>query len=346
MKIIKSDKGNYSVRYKDRGGSWRSTNLNTKSKKEADSLVIKLKIEDIEQAAKLDILSAEVLNKITSGTNIKYSQVVKEYIEHMRLSAGSENSIYTMTSVYEQFDKIYKVNDKPINMIKEKDIYNFLNADDGTSISNRSLRKSTLRQLFDYALIKMYTLSNPLNHIKVDKSKLSHDQKTPKEKDIFYKREVDKLITHAPYFFKQAIALSYWCGLRLGDICNLEWASIKDRNRILIHTLKRDKLVSIDTTDEKFGGGILKKVLQEIDVEDKKYCFPVWQKVNADPKNRSKTSVYFTRYCERMEIAGKSFHCLRHSCITRLNKLGLSLEEIGVVVGHSSTKTTEGYVHK
>ena len=236
--------------------------------------------------------------------------------------------------------------DKPIDAIQDKDIFKYLNEDDGTSVSNRNLRKSSLSQLYNFAVIKMYTLKNPLSYIKIDKSKLSHDQKTAKEKTIFYKLEVDKLIASAPYFFKQAIALSYWCGLRMGDICSLEWASIKDRNRIVIHTIKRDKLVSINTTDQKFGGGILKKVLSEIDVEDKKYCFPEWQTINANPKTRSKTSVYFKRYLESMYIHDKSFHCLRHSCITRLDKLGLTLEEIGKVVGHSSTKTTEGYVHK
>ena len=94
-----------------------------------------------------------------------------------------------------------------------------------------------------------------------------------------------------------------------------------------------------------FGDGIIKEVLNEIDVTDKTYCFPEWHKTFLDPKNRSKASVYFSRICERLEIYDRSFHCLRHSCITRLAKAGVSLEQIGKAVGHSSTKTTEGYVH-
>ena len=105
-------------------------------------------------------------------------------------------------------------------------------------------------------------------------------------------------------------------------------------------------MVSIDTMDPLFGGGILKDVMKEIDVTHPTFCFPEWQEIISTPKSRSKPSVYFKRLCERLQIYGRSFHCLRHSCITRLDKAGLTLEEIGKVVGHSDSKTTEGYVHK
>ena len=346
MKIVKSDTGNYSVQYKDANGSSRSTNLRTKDKTEANRLVKELRIGELEQAGKLGVLSAEVITKIVGSKSMKYWDVVLEYEQHMKLAAHSENSIYTFMAIYEQFGKQYKLLDKPIALIDDKTIYKFLNQDDGTTLTNRALRKSSLSQLWNFAQIKMYVMVNPMMFIKIDMSKLKHEQKTPKERKVFHKREVDKLIKHAPYFFRQATALSYWAGLRLGDICSLEWASIKNRNRIVVWTEKRDKLVSIDTTDPLFGGGILKEVLLEIDVEDKTYCFPTWHKTSINPKTRSKPSVYFSRLCDRLEIGGRSFHCLRHSCITRLEKQGLTLEEIGKVVGHSNTKTTEGYVHK
>jgi len=346
MKLIKSESGNYSVRFRDVNGSQRSTNLRTKDKKEARQLIKDLKIEELENAGKIGVLSSDVITKIIGSKSMKYKDVLKEYEQHMRLSANSDNSIYTMMSIYDQFGRDYKLNDKPMAMINESNIFNFINADDGTSLGNRALRRSSLNQLWNFAQIKMYVITNPIMFIKIDKSKLLHNQKTPKKKRVFKEAEVDKMIKHAPYFFRQAIAISYWTGLRLGDIASLEWASIKDRNRMVVWTEKRDKMVSIDTTNENFGGGILKKVLSEIDVEDEIYCFPEWHKDTTDPKKRSKASVYFSRFCERLNIVGRSFHSLRHSCITRLEKQGLSLEEIGKAVGHSNTKTTEGYVHK
>lgn len=345
MKIVKLESGNFSVKYTDASGNTRATALKTKDRKEAQRLVKQLKIEELEEAGKLGVLSTDVLQKIVGGTSKKYWDVVQEYEVHMRLSAHSENSIYTMMAIFEQFGRDFKCLDKPMASVTEKNLYDFLNKDDGTAMSMRALRKSSLSQLWNFAQIKMYVLTNPLMILKIDKSKLKHEQKTPKERSIFHKDEVDKIIKHAPYFFKQATAISYWTGLRLGDICSLEWASIKNRNKMVVWTLKRDKLVQIDLKSEYFGGGIVQKVLNEIDVEDKIYCFPEWHKMMADPKSRSKPSVYFKRICERLDIYNRSFHCLRHSFVTRLEKAGLSLEEIGKVVGHSDTKTTEGYLH-
>ena len=346
MKLIKNERGNFVVQYKDVNGDYRSTALRTKNKKEAQSLVVELRIKELEDAGKIGVLSADVITKIIGSKSIKLKDVINEYVQHMRLSAGSENSIYTMVSIYEQFGRDFKLMDKPMALINEQTLFDYLNKDDGTSLNMRALRKSSLSQLWNFAQIKMYVLVNPMMFIKIDKSKLKHEQKTPKEKQIYHLKEVEKIINEAPYFFRQATALSYWAGLRLGDIASLEWASIKNRGKIVVWTEKRDKLVSISTTAPQFGGGVLKKVLSEIDVEDKVYCFPEWHINNIDPKKRSKASVYFGRICDELNVGGRSFHCLRHSFITRLSNEGFTLEEIGKVVGHSSTKTTEGYVHK
>ena len=102
-----------------------------------------------------------------------------------------------------------------------------------------------------------------------------------------------------------------------------------------------------------FGGKELPYVLSQIEYKGKPvYCFPDRRKDSIDPKKRSKESTYYKRLLERVseieglpELSGKSFHCLRHSFVSRLKKHGKTLEEIGKLVGHSSTETTQGYVH-
>jgi integrase len=89
-----------------------------------------------------------------------------------------------------------------------------------------------------------------------------------------------------------------------------------------------------------------------------KYLFPEQRATILDQARRATLSTQFTRLCERQDIKGKSFHCLRHSVATSkfpkadkaalAKKLvdNLSLEEISALLGHSSTKTTKGYVHE
>ena len=65
-----------------------------------------------------------------------------------------------------------------------------------------------------------------------------------------------------------------------------------------------------------------------------------------DPAQRSKFSVYYGRILHRLGIEGKSFHCLRHAFATRLAKAGVTIEQVGRFMGHSSADTTKGYTHE
>lgn len=49
--------------------------------------------------------------------------------------------------------------------------------------------------------------------------------------------------------------------------------------------------------------------------------------------------------CENSGIKGLSWHCLRHTFGTRLSDAGANAFEIMELMGHSSIKTSERYVH-
>lgn len=60
---------------------------------------------------------------------------------------------------------------------------------------------------------------------------------------------------------------------------------------------------------------------------------------------RAKLSTYFARILKREGIEDRSFHCFRHSFATRHRKLGESVDEIRLKLGHASAETTAGYLH-
>ena len=245
----------------------------------------------------------------------------------------------------------YKTGSISIDKTATEDLWDFINRDDGTSLANRKLRRTFFKGIFDYCVAKGYLSENPIQLVQVDLSLLKHNQKEPKEKKPITIHEYRAIMRHADPFQKTITALSYWTGLRLTDCCSLEWASLS-KDKIVVWTIKRDKRVEIPVGHELFGAKELPYILSQIEVLDKTYCFPDMHKEATDPKLRSKRSTYYKRLLERVavlegmpELSDKSFHCLRHSFVTRLKRAGKSLEEIGRVVGHSSTKTTEGYLH-
>src|SRR5215471_15140686 len=69
-------------------------------------------------------------------------------------------------------------------------------------------------------------------------------------------------------FWHAAVALSRHTGLRLGDCCCLEWASLVTPGEITVWTIKRDRRINVPIPDE------VVRALAHIPPEDPTYVFP------------------------------------------------------------------------
>ena len=144
-------------------------------------------------------------------------------------------------------------------------------------------------------------------------------------------------------FWRVASTLSYWLGLRLGDIINLEWDTIS-KTHITVWTEKKDARVELPLNHNLTGGSAVLGALSAISYDGGKYVFPkeYRDKIN-NPKKRHYFSQQFRELMNRLGIEGKSFHCFRHAFATRHKNI--PLEDVAKMLGHKSTKTTEGYTH-
>ena len=176
MKLSKTNNGKYSVVYLTPKGKRKSTTLPCTTKKEAEALVKELKIEELEDAAKKNILSQEVFNKLLDRS-VKFSKVIEEYIIYLKKASRSSNTINTGSAIFGQFARDYKTGNKAITSLADDDLYDFLNRDDGTSLANRKLRRTFFNKLFDFCVAKGYCQENPISLVDIDKALLKHNQK-------------------------------------------------------------------------------------------------------------------------------------------------------------------------
>ena len=346
MKLVQSKTtGNYSVQFKTRTGKSVTRSLNTTSKKRANELVKEANIEKIETAGQIGALTRDAIASIVADKSITLGECIDEWEQFSKVRAKSSNTVFTQLSLLNRFANFS--GKRKLSDVTDSDISNFINEKVDIKLNSRDQRLSALKSLFTYAIANSYTIVDPTVGIKVDASKLTHKQKETAPRIPFTKAEYNKMVKHAPYFFEQAIMLGWWTGLRAIDVCKLEW-DCWGKDHLTVWTEKTDTRVQLPYDCPAIGGGILRDIVHNIDTNRTRYCFPEWAEVISDPKRRSRFSVYFSRFLNRMEIYDKSFHCFRHSFVSRVkaSNYDSSLEEIAKWVGHSSTETTKGYLHE
>ena len=352
MKFIKSPRtGFYSVRFKSSSGRFVNRRTGQRNLGEAKRIAKAAKIEEIEKAAIAGLLTNDaVATIIAKGKRITLPEAIDEVITHMKEMNWPLNTVSTTAYCLRAWVKRLKLSKVLVNNVTEKNVDAYLNARDHTGKSQRIARRNAIRQLYKFCIHRGYALRDPSTMVRINVKVLSHLQKEKTETVPMTEADYMDIMNNTTGFFHVATGLSYWTGLRLSDICNLEWDCFKP-GEIVVWTIKRDKRVALPVMDPLIGSTRLLAVLKQIEQVHPQYVFPKEREIINDPKQRAKLSIYYGRILNRLGIRDdssdrKSFHSLRHSFITRLNKAGKTLEEIGRLVGHSNTETTEAYNHQ
>lgn len=139
-------------------------------------------------------------------------------------------------------------------------------------------------------------------------------------------------------FWRLAALIGRHTGLRLGDVCRLELASLNDPGRLIVWTGKTDKRVSLPLPEA------LQFALNAWPRTDGVFLFPAQAAVYNDVRKRAVLSVTFGRLCAAAGVHGRGFHCLRRAFAQACRAAGIPTPHISEKLGHSSETTTEIYL--
>ena len=351
MKLLKTKTG-YSVRYKTEFG-YRNSRLSAKTEKEAIQEIKDANVQQLEALANANALTMDMAAKYLSGKNLSVGSALKEWNEWRDSEGKSRNTISSQTDFINLFCKFCYGMDKPVMGITHKLVSKWVNNPKSkVGVSTRSAWLSAISAFLSFCSTRQYIPKNPASIVNVNMSKLSHEQKEKKRVQPFTHAEYKVVMTNLDGcfndnevndFWSTACSFSYWLGLRLGDIINLEWKSITQKS-IIVWTEKRDARVELPIMHKLTGGGELMKIIAGLDYDGGKYVFDkkFRDKIN-DPKKRHYFSQQFSTMMQRMNIQNRSFHSFRHSFATRHKNL--PLEDVAKLLGHQSVKTTRRYTH-
>lgn len=370
-KLIKCKDGTYSVQIIGKHGKKIQSPTGCTSKVAAYQVVKESGIAEAEIATKAGILTRDVITKLVCGKNVSMQEAVAGWKEWI---AGhlEPNTVENSTIALNAWIRDCKLDGIKPGGITPKQIDDYIN--DPASqrkASTRAVNLSAIKSFFSYATANSICFSDPSAKIKIKMRNLTHLQKETRPKEVFTEFEermikralesdlrsaVEKLDEYmekgaTPRLFEQRQEIQdkmFWrfafttglsLGLRLGDICQLEWDCFNESKKtVVVWTDKRDARVALEYGDE-VAGCLPPKT------PNGRHLFPRHAKVIRDTRKRAIFSVQFQRLMGRLGISGKSFHCLRHTYVTRCVAAGIPMPHISEAVGHSSTAITEVYNH-
>lgn len=342
MKLIKRGRF-YHAHFKTAHGR---TSVPTKATTLADAqaAVKTAGLAELEMAGRSGSISRQAIGRIITGKKLTITKALEHYARWMSAVGKAEKTIDNNVTTVACFARETHTDSLPPSAIDEEIVDQWINGESEAKASTRNIKLAALRSFFGFCVAKGFASGDPAHLTKVKRDLLTHQQKEKDIREPFDRLEVTRLKAHLEktdaIFWLFAVTLSNEIGLRLGDICQLEWDCFNIPKHIIVHTDKTDKRISVPISEE------LNELLTRIPVQSPLYLFPEQRAIINSIQRRSLLSVQFKRLLAGLYITGKSFHCLRHTCITRWAKQGRSLESIGQDVGHSNTETTKGYVKK
>jgi integrase len=363
---LKKINGTYVVFFKDAEGKTHQRSTRQTDKAKAMEVVKEARIEELERAAIAQSLTHETVGVLLTGRKVTVKSAIEQWEKWRDTLGRSENSTLSFSVFIKAWAKEQGVAGQPVMSLTEGQISDYVNPDTKIKRSTRECRLSALRSFVGFCVAKGYLRGNPSQLVRVNHKKMTHAMKTSKVRKAFSYAEYQQLIkylreflvtprpdnvaeVHWPSkdwakFWLCAIPLSYWLGLRLGDIAQLEWDCFEE-GTIEVWTEKRDKKVKLPLNDPMIGSPELEEVIHNLLPEHDRYVFPFQAAIQMDPTGRHLLSTNFKRWVERAGLGdtGKTFHCLRHSFVTRLYRSGKTIEDIAELVAHRNTATTEHY---
>ncbi len=289
------------------------------------------------------------------NTKIYYKQVLEEWLINKKKT--------TKTTTFYKYQSVIEKNINPIlgnkifKKIKNEDISNFFENEMIISLSDstKNLLLVIINSSIKYGVDEKYRKSFPVLKVKIKQPKARIVYLTKKEQNILEKHINDNLNLR-----NLAILMDLYTGLRIGELCALQWSDIDFINNTIsitktvqriknndINLNAKTKLIITEPKTEhsvrtipipKFLIEILKKYRSDEDI----YIFTKSNK----PKDPRALEKYFKDLLLKCGIRDLVFHSLRHTYTTRSREAGIDIKILSELLGHSSYKITlDIYVH-
>lgn len=237
--------------------------------------------------------------------------------------------------------------------ISENSIYEFMERKKRQGLSQRYIIDIIvlLKSIFRYAK-RIYNIKNPLDDFKMPKVSKS---------DVMVLTELEqkRLLYQVHNSFDEfGIMISLYTGMRIGEICALQWADVDFSSKIIhvrktlqrIHNIDSAKKSKIVITEPKSTSSVrdipipdcLMQLLEKYRNHDDVFVISG----NRKPVECRTLQYRFSKVLNNANLPSVHFHSLRHAFATNCIALGFDVKTLSEILGHSRIEITMNrYVH-
>lgn len=302
------------------------------------------------------------------GRNLTLRELYPEWQQYKRLHTNAETTITRMHTDWKTYYLEDPIIDKPIRLLTKGQLDIWAHS----LIKKYSMTKTNyynvsgiIRQALDYAVDVGYLDENVFRKVKVDKRMLRKTEKKPDNTQVFSEDEERQIIDLAWADFRNrtkvyelsplAIIFQSQTGVRIGELCTLQFSDIDGEQIHVQRMLRRDMKEVVEHTKSECGDRhilltpLAKEVVEECRKRQKElgiinpYIFSIRP---GEPLPERPIADLYKKYCKKLGIVQKSSHKMRKTFVSALIDEGMNINSVMKMAGHADAQTTyRSYVY-
>lgn len=232
----------------------------------------------------------------------------------------------------------------------------------GCETKSQSLQISTVKNMV-MILKQCMKYARKNKHIDVPELSIHYAAaETLPSKKVFGNQAQKQIVEAALEDFSSrslGIIISINCGVRIGELCALQWKDIDFENHILkirktlqrIYLPEEESRTKVIISTPKTMTSIreiplpqsIMELIEKIPVLDYDFYLLTNSAKYMEPRTYRR---FFNRFLQQHGIENLNFHCLRHTFATRCIEKGADVKSVSDLLGHATINTTLNmYVH-
>lgn len=306
-----------------------------------------------EEARYKCMLACQIIDEEYALTELTVTQLVTEWLNVM--SPRIKESTAANYRMKAEKHILPYFGNTQCSLVKAKDIYSFIEQKmkEGLSVRYISDILVLFKSIFRYAN-REYHIRNVLENITMPKCTKSEITILSKEQQA----KLEKFISENSSLTTLGISLSMYMGIRIGELCALQWEDVDLKKRIItvrktiqrIQTKNEKTKTKLIITEPKSSNSMralpipdcLMNLLNEYINSGKNYVLSGTEK----PVEPRTMQYRFAKILKNADLPSVHYHSLRHLFATNCISLGFDVKTLSEILGHSSVEMTlNRYVH-